>query len=117
MYNHEVDIGGFPAPAASWLNLGDNIEMNELTSVIDAVQPNLLTGYQSRPYCTPEYWYLDNIDDIDSGEAALGGYVEYELDEIGEPAAVNVNSAAVSFNLQEYFTGWASHMSTDLGKF
>lgn len=117
MYNHEVEVEGFPAGPPNWLNLGNNVVMNELTSVIDAVQPPLLTGYQSRPYCTPEYWYLDNLDDLQSGEEALGGYVEYELDEIGEPAAVNVNSAAVSFNLQEYFTGWASHMSTDLGKF
>jgi len=109
LYNHQTIVGGFPSQD-SWDNLGPGSQVGYLTNVIDAVQPDLLNGYRSRPYCTPDYWYLG------SGYDALGGYVEYELNEIGEPTT-SVNSAAVSFNLQETRYGWATHMSADLGKF
>jgi len=115
MYNQFTQVpNNFNVPP-SWNNLlNGTIEVNRVTSVVDAIylDPQSNQGYQSPEYCYPDYWDLDDLQ-------ALGGYVEYEIPEIGEPAAVGfVNSAAVAFNVQEYVNqgGWASHMSADLGK-
>jgi hypothetical protein len=76
----------------------------------------LLTG-TSWDYCLPDYW---NPNGFYPG--ALGGYVEYELQEINDPypAPGLVNSAMAAWNWQQSVvpnTGWATHMTTDLGKF
>jgi hypothetical protein len=75
----------------------------------------LITG-STLTYCLPDYWTPFGIY-----PGALGGYVEYELPEINEPypAPGSVNSAMAAWNWQEAFgrAAWATHMTTDLGKF
>jgi hypothetical protein len=124
MFNHRLPA---PLPAftpANWANFaaGWNDPVRGLTSVIDAVQPNVLTGYNSGTYCLPPYWNA-NFTTLPPYLGALGGYVSYELDEINDPQPTlgTVNSAAAAFNWQESIVrvavSWSSHMTTDLGQF
>ena len=123
LYNATITIAG-PAAPSGWANLagmGRNANTRGMLDLIQAVQPNVLTGYANGTYCAPSYW-----NPVGGYAGAFGGYVQYELDEIGEPAAPGVvNSAAVAFHLQEVRAGtnivgvadaWTSHFSLDLGK-
>jgi hypothetical protein len=142
LYNHGVRLGEFSR--SSWTNLNAagaefNIDQS-VTDVISAVKPDPIRGYGSGQYCAPDYWTERNIGEFLRYDGALSGYVEYTLDEIGEPAAPGwVNSAAVAFHLQQVNgvlrgepaavqecsngscgpfgqLGWTNHMSLDRGK-
>jgi hypothetical protein len=126
MYNHRIAAGALPAfTAPAWGTYAGGAFQDPtrgLTSVIDAVQPNVLTGYASATYCLPPYWNA-NATTIPVYPGALGGYVAYEMDEINSPQPVQgvVNSAAAAFNWQETVVratvAWSSHMTIDQGKY
>lgn len=120
LYNASVPpIAAFTP--ANWGNLPlitPNVDQS-VVDLISVVKPPLF-GYADRQYCAPDYWAARVLNAPFLWNGALAGYVEYTLDEIGEPASPGwVNSAAVAFNLQEGPFGigeWTSHMSLDRGK-
>jgi hypothetical protein len=139
LWNHFVSVRDFPS-RANWTNLNGEFNVDQsVTDVISAVKPDPITGYTSAEYCAPDYWTERFIAGPLRYDGALSGYVEYTLDEIGEPASPGwVNSAAVAFHLQQVNgnlrapaiasqcsnggcgifgqLGWTSHMSLDRGK-
>jgi hypothetical protein len=130
LYNHNVQVGGFPA-VSGWGNLIGQNAANVpgfgpwVTSVIDAVKPGILTGYNSTQLCAPDYWEA-NPNSVPAYIGALNGYVQYAINEEGTGQGVGlVDRGAIAFNWQEALgvadstgvaSGWSTHMTTDLGK-
>jgi hypothetical protein len=117
VYNHQIAIPRLTG--SNWGNLAASVtRVNQArTQLIDAVEPPLLTGYQSDLYCLPPYWN-PILGTVYPG--AISGNVDYEFLEEGEPApAGRVNSAMISFHWQESTRyggeAWAYHMSTGFG--
>jgi hypothetical protein len=137
IWNQEFNNTGFGNIPRGWTNLSDPMKATPyvdkaLTDLVEAVQPSDRTfGYQSREYCTPDYWEAGVAQAPIPYVGALFGNVTYKLDEENPSTVNNVDAAAAIFHWQESVLGgmavptsqtpdsgsyrWSSHPGTELG--
>jgi hypothetical protein len=134
MYNQSIEsIPPGTIQKKSWGNVDQGFNADGFkVNVIQTVEPEFGEGIGAGPYCPPRYWLPNSVGKTDY-PGALVGFVESRINEINSPppAPGIVNSAAVMFSAMEdrggmvslasdvnggYYSGWSSHLASDLGK-